>query len=165
MGLGKRGDFESTSPRSLDELAQLRTHTAHYSSVMNCTFVGQFIACRLRACALLFFVLRRVPSVGRMVRTISDEYRGQAATGTEEGAHHLCAGVARDRIIADVEGDPAAEPDRSRVSQPSSKRNSSRRRPENIHFSPAGTSTEPVSFAVSNHRVNLTESRFCDNLN
>ena len=29
------GDCESTSPRSLDELAQLRTHTAHYSPVMN----------------------------------------------------------------------------------------------------------------------------------
>jgi hypothetical protein len=34
MGLGKRGDRESTSPRSLDELAQLRTHTAHNSPVM-----------------------------------------------------------------------------------------------------------------------------------
>ena len=28
------GDCESTSPRSPDELAQLRTHTAHYSPVM-----------------------------------------------------------------------------------------------------------------------------------
>src|SRR6266516_2051540 len=28
------GDCGSTSPRSLDELAQLRTHTAHYSPVM-----------------------------------------------------------------------------------------------------------------------------------
>jgi hypothetical protein len=34
MGLGKRGDCGSTSPRSLDELAQLRTHTAHYSPVV-----------------------------------------------------------------------------------------------------------------------------------
>src|SRR5438093_10770396 len=34
------GDCGSTSPRSLDELAQLRTHTAHYSP----TFVNQFIA-------------------------------------------------------------------------------------------------------------------------
>src|SRR5262249_45325642 len=37
MRLGKwasGGDCESTSPRSLDELAQLRTHTAHYSPVM-----------------------------------------------------------------------------------------------------------------------------------
>jgi hypothetical protein len=33
MGLGKRGRLR-TSPRSLDELAQLRTHTAHYSPVM-----------------------------------------------------------------------------------------------------------------------------------
>src|SRR5262249_52796051 len=34
MGLGKRGRLpRSTSPRSLDELAQLRTHTAHYSPV------------------------------------------------------------------------------------------------------------------------------------
>src|SRR5262249_23656801 len=33
--LGKRGgDCESTRPRSLDELAQLRPHTAHYSPVM-----------------------------------------------------------------------------------------------------------------------------------
>src|SRR5207302_11312233 len=29
-----RNDCGSTSPRSLDELAQLRTHTAHYSPVM-----------------------------------------------------------------------------------------------------------------------------------
>ena len=35
MGLGAiGGDCGSTSPRSLDELAQLRTHTAHYSPVM-----------------------------------------------------------------------------------------------------------------------------------
>jgi hypothetical protein len=34
MSLGKRGDCGSTSPRSLDELAQLRTHTAYYSPVM-----------------------------------------------------------------------------------------------------------------------------------
>jgi hypothetical protein len=43
MGLARGGDCGSTSPRSLDELAQLRTHTAHYSPVMNCTFVDQFI--------------------------------------------------------------------------------------------------------------------------
>jgi hypothetical protein len=35
MGPGQEGgDCGSTSPRSLDELAQLRTHTAHYSPVI-----------------------------------------------------------------------------------------------------------------------------------
>jgi hypothetical protein len=49
MGLGQEGAIAGpTSPRSLDELAQLRTHTAHYSPD-NCTFVDQFIARRLQA--------------------------------------------------------------------------------------------------------------------
>jgi len=33
-----------------------------------------------------------------------------AALG-EEGAHNLGAGVARNRVLADIERDPAAEPD------------------------------------------------------
>src|SRR5262249_421700 len=36
----------------------------------------------------------------------------QASAGIEEGAHHLRAGVARDRVVPDIEGEPAAEPDR-----------------------------------------------------
>jgi hypothetical protein len=47
MGLGKRGDCGSTSPRSLDELAQLRTHTAHYSPVMIALLSINSSACRL----------------------------------------------------------------------------------------------------------------------
>src|SRR5262249_38823822 len=35
----------------------------------------------------------------------------QASAGIKEGAHHLRAGVARDRVVADIESDPAAEPD------------------------------------------------------
>jgi hypothetical protein len=50
-------DCGSTSPRSLDELAQLR-HTAHYSPAMNCTFVDQFIACRLQALSAPFFAIK-----------------------------------------------------------------------------------------------------------
>src|SRR5258707_4626858 len=39
----------------------------------------------------------------------------QTPAGVEEGAHHLRAGVARDRVVADIEGDPAAEPDRGQL--------------------------------------------------
>jgi Amino acid synthesis len=34
LAWARGGDCGSTSPRSLDELAQLQTHTAHYSPVM-----------------------------------------------------------------------------------------------------------------------------------
>jgi hypothetical protein len=34
-----------------------------------------------------------------------------AAARGKEGAHHLGAGVSRHRVVADIEGDPAAEPD------------------------------------------------------
>src|SRR5215475_5531534 len=39
----------------------------------------------------------------------------QASAGIEEGAHHLRASVARDRVAPDIEGDPAAEPDRGQL--------------------------------------------------
>jgi hypothetical protein len=39
----------------------------------------------------------------------------QAPARIEEGAHHLRAGVARNRVVADIEGDPAAEPDRGQL--------------------------------------------------
>jgi len=46
---GSGGDCGSTSPRSRDELAQLRTHVTHYSPCDDCPFVDQFIARRLQA--------------------------------------------------------------------------------------------------------------------
>src|SRR5262245_31757296 len=39
----------------------------------------------------------------------------QASPGIKEGAHHLRAGVAHDRFAPDIEGDPAAEPDRGQL--------------------------------------------------
>src|SRR5262249_22879180 len=39
----------------------------------------------------------------------------QASAGIEEGPHHLRAGVARNRVVADIEGDPAAKPDRGQL--------------------------------------------------
>src|SRR6266516_1626586 len=50
-GPGQRGgDCGSTSPRSLDELAQFLTHTAHYLFACDdCTFVDQIITRRLRS--------------------------------------------------------------------------------------------------------------------
>src|SRR5262249_2186863 len=39
----------------------------------------------------------------------------QAPARIEERSYHLRAGVARDRVVADIEGDPAAEPDRGQL--------------------------------------------------
>src|SRR5919197_2958273 len=39
----------------------------------------------------------------------------QASAGIEKGAHHLRTGIARDRVLADIESDPAAEPDQGQL--------------------------------------------------
>src|SRR5947208_10223498 len=59
---------------------------------------------------------RRLVELGETVsnhllgRAVHRRRIDQAPAGVEEGAHHLRAGVARDRVVADIEGDPTAEP-------------------------------------------------------
>src|SRR5258708_38102930 len=72
-GPGQRGgDCGSTSPRSLDELAQFLTHTAHYSPVMIAPFS---IKSSHADCALFFKPFLPVQVICEIAQCLRNRHR------------------------------------------------------------------------------------------